>query len=280
MMPVTPVKLFPTPAEPPAAGGKRRMRKPFGDTIRRSIKAYVSSPAIAYSYDSHYEDTPLLKFDVSFLEEVLAAEGKVLDIGCGTGRHLIELSRRGFKCTGIDLSEHMLNLAQAKLTRAGLEADLVQADMRKPLPFRRAAFGNAICMFSTIGLIPGAAGRKAFVTEVNRLLQPGGIFALHVHNRLHNLWSPWGRRWLLKTYVWNRVFTDLEVGDRVMESYRGIENMYLHVFSLREIRRLLTGGGFEITRIACLNDFRNGELPPGRFASLKANGFLIAAEKR
>jgi len=81
----------------------------------------------------------------------------------------------------------------------------------------------------------------------------------------------------LKTYIWDRLFTDLEVGDRVMEEYRGIKNMYLHVFSLSEVTGLLRRGGFEIRRLSYLNDSRNGEVAPGRFASVKANGFLIAA---
>lgn len=273
------VKLFSPPQGAPEAADQV-MKKLFGDTVRQSIKDYTTSPAIAYSYDRHYEDTPLLKYDVRFLEEALEPGGELLDIGCGTGRHLVELSARGFKCTGMDLSAHMVSLAQAKLLSSQLEAKIVQADMTQPLPFRDGAFGNVICMFSTIGLVPNAAARREFVDEVRRVLAPGGVFALHVHNRHHNLWSPWGRRWLLQTCVWDRFFTDLEVGDRVMDVYRGIENMYLHIFSLREIRKLLVSGGFEIARVGYLNHFRNGEITGEPFASLKANGFLIAATKR
>lgn len=254
------------------------MKKSQKDAIDRSIREYVESPGIAYSYDSHYEDSALLEYDCRFLGEVLPREGRLLDVGCGTGRHLLEMARRGLECTGMDLSEHMLRLSAAKVEKEGLKTALIKADMRAPLPFDDSSFDNLICMFSTLGLVPGSDARASFLREANRVLADGGTLVLHVHNRLHNLWSPWGRHWLAKTYIWNRLFTDLEVGDRIMEYYRGIEDMYLHVFSLREIKALLARTGFRATRIDYLNDPRNGEIS-GPLASLRANGFLIAAAK-
>ncbi len=255
------------------------MKKQLTKTITNSIQEYVDSPAIALAYDLHYENTPLMNFDTKFLKEVLPHRGRLLDIGCGTGRHIIDLARCGLDCVGIDLSVHMVDMTLAKLERAGMSIPLVQADMTAPLPFRGTAFDHVICMFSTIGLIPKAQARAAFLAEVNRVLVPGGNFVFHVHNRLHNLLTPWGRSWLARTYFWNPLFNGLEVGDRIMEYYRGIENMYLHIFSLREIRQLLAKTGFDVTRIAYLNDTRNGELPSKRFAGIRANGFLIAARK-
>lgn len=271
------VKLFSNPSAGPVASSFA-MKKSQKSVIDRSIKDYVESPAIAYSYDSHYEDTPLLEYDCRFLAQVLPGEGRLLDVGCGTGRHLLEMASRGLECTGMDLSEHMLTLSAAKVEREGLKAALVKADMREPLPFADSSFDNVICMFSTLGLVPGSAARASFLGEVNRILADGGTLVLHVHNRLHNLWSPWGRHWLAKTYIWNRLFTDLEVGDRIMEYYRGIEDMYLHVFSLRETKALLARAGFRVTRLGYLNDSRSGEIA-GPLASLRANGFLVAAAK-
>ena len=60
---------------------------------------------------------------------------KILDVGCGTGRHDIELARRGYRVTGIDLSESQLAHARAKAREAGVEASFIQADARE-LAFR------------------------------------------------------------------------------------------------------------------------------------------------
>ena len=133
-------------------------------------------------------------------------------------------------------------------------------------------------MFSTIGLLPGAENRRRFLDEVTRVLKPGGTFVIHVHNRLRttNLTTPWGISFLVRTYLWDPLFTDLEVGDRVMPFYRGIRDMYIHIFSFRELKRLLGGAGFEITRVAYLNDRRSDEIRDGLLASWRANGFVVS----
>ena len=59
---------------------------------------------------------------------------KIIDIGCGTGRHSIELTKRGYSVTGIDLSESQLKRAREKAKDEGVEIDFQKLDARK-LPF-------------------------------------------------------------------------------------------------------------------------------------------------
>ena len=59
---------------------------------------------------------------------------KILDIGCGTGRHSIELTKRGYQIIGIDLSESQLKRASEKAREQGLEIDFQKHDARR-LPF-------------------------------------------------------------------------------------------------------------------------------------------------
>ncbi len=59
---------------------------------------------------------------------------RILDVGCGTGRHSIELTKRGYNVTGIDLSESQLALAREKAKKENLEIDFQKHDARK-LPF-------------------------------------------------------------------------------------------------------------------------------------------------
>lgn len=61
---------------------------------------------------------------------------KILDIGCGTGRHSIELTKRGYNVTGIDLSESMLSKARTKASEQNLNIDFQLHDARQ-LPFRQ-----------------------------------------------------------------------------------------------------------------------------------------------
>jgi 2-polyprenyl-3-methyl-5-hydroxy-6-metoxy-1,4-benzoquinol methylase len=60
---------------------------------------------------------------------------KIIDIGCGTGRHSIELAKRGYRVTGIDLSESQLDRAKEKAKAENLQIDFRRHDARQ-LPFK------------------------------------------------------------------------------------------------------------------------------------------------
>lgn len=69
---------------------------------------------------------------------------KILDIGCGTGRHAIELTKRGYQVTGIDLSEGQLKRAREKAEKEGLSISFSRQDARN-LPFKKE-FNAAIML--------------------------------------------------------------------------------------------------------------------------------------
>ncbi len=69
---------------------------------------------------------------------------KILDVGCGTGRHAIELTKRGYCVTGIDLSESQLTRAREKAAEQNLRIDFQRHDARN-LPFH-AEFDAAIML--------------------------------------------------------------------------------------------------------------------------------------
>lgn len=74
--------------------------------------------------------------ECDFLEEELNydKEKRIIDVGCGTGRHAIELSKRGYRVTGIDLSKAQLVRAREKAKQFMLEIDFQKHDARD-LPF-------------------------------------------------------------------------------------------------------------------------------------------------
>jgi SAM-dependent methyltransferase len=103
-------------------------------------------------FDAHapvYEDNVFTKNtipEVDFLLEELALRpgASILDVGCGTGRHAIELARRGYRVTGLDLSTGMLARAAEAARRAGVSVEWIQSDAsRFSLP---ATFDAAVCL--------------------------------------------------------------------------------------------------------------------------------------
>ncbi|NPV50648.1 MAG: methyltransferase domain-containing protein [Candidatus Methanofastidiosum sp.] len=70
--------------------------------------------------------------EIDFIEKEIKKDKskKILDIGCGTGRHSIELAKRGHNVTGIDLSECMLEMAKQKAKVAKVKVEFIKADAR------------------------------------------------------------------------------------------------------------------------------------------------------
>lgn len=126
--------------------------------------------------------------EVDFLEQELEHDRTrtVLDIGCGTGRHAIELAARGYQVTGVDLSAAQLARARQKAAAAGVSVDLRQGDARE------LAF---ISEFDLAVVICGGAFPLMETDEMNyrilqgacRALKPGGKLLLTTLNALFAL---------------------------------------------------------------------------------------------
>ena len=102
---------------------------------------------------------------------------RVLDLGCGAGRHLVELCRLGYRATGLDLSMPMLNAARS----ASAEPVLVRGDMRR-LPFRASGFDIVTSYFTSFGYFDDEEDDRRVLREVRRVLRPGGRFLLDFLN--------------------------------------------------------------------------------------------------
>lgn len=238
-----------------------------------STLRYVRDRAVAEEYDAFNFGNELFDFDTALLDRFMPKPGRLIDLGCGAGRHVLHFARRGFDVTGLDLSEHMLAIASEKIRQAGLTAEFIHCDMRDLSDLQDGRYDYATCMFSTLGMVRGSAVRRGIVEQVHRMLKPGGRFSVHAHNRWHRWYSIDGMAWLIHNAAAS-LFTSDEIGDLWMESYRGIPNMYLHIFSVREMRELLGDSGFTDVEIICLNEPRNAELRDGWFRGVRANGFI------
>ncbi len=104
--------------------------------------------------------------------------GHLLDVPCGTGRHSLELARRGFAVTGIELSEEAIDTARHDARERNLMITLAQRDMRD-LPWDDA-FDGAFCFFGSFGYFDEVENGK-FLHSVCRTLKPGARFVIETH---------------------------------------------------------------------------------------------------
>jgi ubiquinone/menaquinone biosynthesis C-methylase UbiE len=160
---------------------------------------YVFDYNAAKQYDSWYEN-PKNRF-IADLEDQLLRRflqplrgERVLDVGCGTGRHLLMFSEMGLDITGVDASPHMLGIAQKKL---GHRAEL-QEGLADDLPFEDNSFDIAT-LITTLEFVDDVqkalqeacrvAEDRIFLGLLNRYSVKGverrlkGIFSETIYNR-------------------------------------------------------------------------------------------------
>ena len=247
--------------------------------VSRALWDYFHDPAIARAYDVSLADTPLLSIDQAFVLEHCRPAGRIVDLGCGTGRLAITLAQHGYRPVGVDLSPEMLKVLRAKAAGLGLEVPCVCANLVDLGMFADGSFDHAACLFSTLGLVVGADARRRFLAHVHRLLRPGGVFVLHVHNRWFNLWTPAGRRLLLRD-VARSWLGHADPGDYEMPPHQGVGALTMHLFTRREIVRMLSAAGFQIIEVRPLSLRADGRLCcPWWFGRVRSYGYLIAAQR-
>lgn len=119
--------------------------------------------------------------EVDFICKHLDIHKATLDLGCGYGRHSIELAKRGFDVTGVDLSQELLSLAQRKTVLNGVNITFRQEDMRR-LDTRRK-YGNIICLYTSFGYFKSSDEHMGVLKNVADTLEDGkSIFILEIYN--------------------------------------------------------------------------------------------------
>ncbi len=103
---------------------------------------------------------------------------RILDLGCGSGRHAVMLAREGFEAYGMDVSPEGVRLARRWLRESGLKASLRVSSCYGRFPFADGFF-DAVVSVQVIHHNRRAAVRRC-ISEMARVLRPGGILFVSV----------------------------------------------------------------------------------------------------
>jgi SAM-dependent methyltransferase len=128
-----------------------------------------------------------------FQAALAAASGReisrVLDVGCGAGQELLPFVQRlGARSTGVDISPEAIQIARRQFAKQGYDGQVeFICSPAESLPFEDSAFDVVICRLA----LP-YTGNAAALSEMSRVLRPGGLLILKIHHWRYY----WRRFWL------------------------------------------------------------------------------------
>lgn len=236
------------------------------------------------SYAEQYDALYLTKDYVAECDLIEQAFGRhaaspssVLDIGCGTGGHVLELASRGFDCTGVDLSPAMLELAARKAQDRPL--------VHKPRWINGDAaaftvdtkFDAAIMMFAVVSYLTDNDDVRAGLANIRRHLKPDGLFicdfwygpavlSVRPEDRVRVIESGQGKSIRAASTVLDTFNQTADVSFRLWTASQvaglaeTVETHRMRYFFPQEFKLLLEGAGFESLS---LSEFPSLQAPLG-----------------
>jgi ubiquinone/menaquinone biosynthesis C-methylase UbiE len=214
-----------------------------GEAAQTGINAYFDSTAVYWDRVYRGDDLQDLIYQrrqsrvLSYVDADVAqpAHAHALEIGCGAGHLTVELARRVAEVDAVDASRAMVDATAARLQHAGSTPGVRvrQADVHA-LPFASEEFDLLVA----VGVIPWLHTPQAAVTEMARVLRPGGRMVLTADNRLR-----------LTSFTDPRRVVAIPPLKRLRRALRKIEPVAdSHMHSPRTVLRMLASAGLCVQR--------------------------------
>lgn len=290
----------PAPAKPPPAPPKKPEKRPGAPVATAAPAAAAPAAAsgpgdekkrarawFAEVFDEDYLRTlPFLTPQATQAEAELVAASlsvspgaKLLDVGCGYGRHAMELAARGYHVVGLDLSTPLLVRGGEEAHRRGLTINFIRGDMRE-IDFD-GQFDGAYCLFSTFGYFDDETNKKT-AGNIARALRPNGRCVFEILNRDYVIADLPTRVWwegdgcvVLEEVDFNYFSSRICVNRSVVfDDGRQVEQeISIRAYSLHEVGKLMLAAGFRVLEVSGSYQTR------GRFFGNQSRHIIVVAER-
>jgi ubiquinone/menaquinone biosynthesis C-methylase UbiE len=212
-------------------------------------------------YDDLFVETNKTKYELSAVldNDHLNDNSTILDVGCGTGKHINLFKQNNIKCVGVDVSKEMLKKAKTKYP--GINNQFHEGDVHDAVLFQPAEFTHITCFSVTFYFI---RDKVLFLKNCIYWLKPKGYLILHLHEQIAQT-KKQKRRFKVNGYpgelAYMSTYTAISNTPlvRIRESFQGNNELREHEnviewFSDEDIIRMSKDVGFILHRIIKMVD--------------------------
>lgn len=185
----------------------------------------------------------------------LQPDDTVLDLGCGDGRHLLELARRGYKnITGVDSTKYCLDIAEERAEAEQLSIQFIQDDMRSPR--NEGAYEAVLSLFSSLGYFETRNENLHVLQNAFRSLKPGGKLLIDVRGKENfayhfdeESWSEHDGSYVLTKRIPLNDFSVIENTWTIIKNGNVTDLLFSHwIYSAHELKTMCESAGFSDIR--------------------------------
>ncbi len=237
------------------------------------------SDAYTRVYDHRDEEEAERLVDLIEREMAPAPDAHILDVGCGRGRHARTMARRGYRVTGIDLSEEAIEEARTQAAAEGLDAitSFQVGDMREPAC--DACADGVVNLFTSFGYFETDAENERALAAMTTALPPGGWFLQDFLNApvvTDSLGTSERETENGLTIRQNRWVEDGRVNKKITVHHDGQTDTFqesVRLFTLHDLKEMYARVGLDL--VALFGDYDGGDYEPDESPRL-----LLHAQKR
>jgi SAM-dependent methyltransferase len=154
-----------------------RVKQYYAETVRKEWNRLVRGPYFRLEFDT----------TMHFLEKYLPKKGRILDAGGGPGRYTIELAKRGYRMTLLDLTPANLAFARRRIRRSGVQdrvESVVEGSITDLSRYEDGSFDAVICTGGPLSHVLDARQRNRAVKELIRVARKHAPIFVSVMSRL------------------------------------------------------------------------------------------------
>ncbi len=204
---------------------------------------YQRREDLGWYFTTYRDFLPIEKSALKFVR------GRVLDVGCGAGRHSLYLQRRGLKVTAMDVSPRIVELARKR----GVQ-DARVLDVARRLPFQHGEFDTVIMFGNNLGIVGTVPKFRTMLREFARITSPRG--RILATTRMPSTTQPLHRCYLRQNLTRGRAIGQI----RLRAWYKGKAGAWFDLLLLAptDLMQLAAKAGWHITEIFTEGNFEDG----------------------